>query len=111
MRVTLLFCAAVLVTALSLLPYQLAQAQTAGFDVFTAPFTPGSSIPAGSTYTIKWTPSSPTGTISLVLLQGSSITTVQLGPTIACKYLPLPLSRRGEKINFYVENTDLRSRH
>jgi hypothetical protein len=58
-------------------------AQTAGFDVFTQPSTPGSSIAAGSTYTIKWVPSSPAGPISIILLQGASNTTLQPGPTIA----------------------------
>jgi hypothetical protein len=58
-------------------------AQIAGFDVFTQPATAGSSIKAGSTYTIKWTPSSPAGQISIILLEGASNTTLQLGPTIA----------------------------
>jgi hypothetical protein len=61
-------------------------AQTAGFDVFTQPLTPGSTIAAGSTYTIEWTPSSPAGTISIVLLEGPSNTTLQIGPTIARKF-------------------------
>jgi hypothetical protein len=61
----------------------VAQNPTPGFDAFTQPTTPGSVIPAGSTYTIKWTPSSPAGKISIVLLQGSSNTTLQLGDKIA----------------------------
>lgn len=61
-------------------------AQTAGFDVFAEPSTPGSTIPAGSTYTIKWTPSSPEGTISIMLLEGSSNITLQAGPTIARRF-------------------------
>jgi hypothetical protein len=61
-------------------------AQIAGFDVFTQPSTPGSSIAAGSTYTIKWTPSSPAGPISIVLLEGASNTTLQPGPTIARRF-------------------------
>jgi hypothetical protein len=61
-------------------------AQIAGFDVFTQPSTPGSSIAAGSTYTIKWTPSSPAGPISIILLEGASNTTLQPGPTIARRF-------------------------
>ncbi len=60
-------------------------AQIAGFDAFTEPATAGVSIPAGSTYNIKWTPSSPAGQISIILLEGTSNTTLQLGPTIASK--------------------------
>jgi hypothetical protein len=61
-------------------------AQTTGFDAFTQPLTPGTSIAAGSTYTIKWTPSSPAGQISITLLEGASNTTLQLGPVIASKF-------------------------
>jgi len=58
-------------------------AQVTGFDVFTAPNTPGSTIAAGSTFTIKWTPSPPAGLISIVLLEDPSNDILQLGPTVA----------------------------
>jgi hypothetical protein len=61
-------------------------AQKAGFDAFTQPSTPGSSIPAGKTYTIKWTPSAPAGNISIYLLEGHSNTTLQIGPKIASTF-------------------------
>jgi len=64
----------------------VAQNPTSGFDVFTQPSTPGSTIAAGSTYTIEWTPSSPAGPISIVLLEGPSNTSLQLGPTIARRF-------------------------
>lgn len=61
-------------------------AQTANFDPFIAPIEPGSSIPAGSTYDIKWTPTAPSGSISLILLEGNTNTTLQLGPKIASRF-------------------------
>lgn len=59
-------------------------AQTAGFDVITAPAR-NEVIAAGSTFTITWTSSDPAGKISLVLLEGASNTTLQIGDTIASK--------------------------
>lgn len=76
----------IVVAALSFWHYQVAADPTPGFDTFTQPLTPGASISAGSVYTIKWTPSAPAGKISLILLEGSSNITLQLGPTIGGKY-------------------------
>jgi hypothetical protein len=71
---------------LALATASIVVAQISGFDVFTQPSTPGSSIPAGKTYTIKWTPSAPAGKISIYLLEGPSNTTLQIGPKIASRF-------------------------
>jgi len=57
-------------------------AQTVGFNPITAP-TSGETLIPGTTYTIKWTPSEPAGPVSLILLQGLTNTTLQIGNTIA----------------------------
>jgi hypothetical protein len=57
-------------------------AQTAGFNVISAP-TSGDVLVPGTTYTIKWTPSEPAGPVTLILLQGLTNTTLQIGNTIA----------------------------
>ncbi|KAG6360903.1 hypothetical protein INS49_011971 [Diaporthe citri] len=74
----------VTITAATLLAWvSAALAQTAGFDAITVP-AKDESVPAGSTYTVKWD-YSPTyaGTVSIQLLQGADPTTLQLGPVVA----------------------------
>ncbi|KKY38813.1 putative gpi anchored serine-threonine rich protein [Diaporthe ampelina] len=74
----------VTITAATLLAWvSAALAQTAGFDAITVP-TKDESVPAGSTYTVKWDYSADyAGTISIQLLQGADSTTLQLGPVVA----------------------------
>ena len=74
----------VTITAATLLAWvSAALAQTAGFDAITVP-AKDESIPAGSTYTVKWDYSADyAGTVSIQLLQGADPTTLQLGPVIA----------------------------
>ena len=60
-------------------------AQNAGFNVITKP-TEGEVVAAGKTYTIEWIPTLPSQDVSLVVLQGASNITLQLGATIACKH-------------------------
>jgi hypothetical protein len=56
-------------------------AQTAGFDVFTQPITPGSTYACGSTLKIAWTPSAPAGKITILLLEGTSNITLEAAAT------------------------------
>lgn len=74
----------VTITAATLLAWvSAALAQTAGFDAITVP-TKDESVPAGSTYTVKWDYSADyAGTVSIQLLQGADPTTLQLGPVVA----------------------------
>lgn len=62
-------------------------AQTAGFNVITKP-AEGELVAAGKTYTVEWIPTLPSQDVSLVVLQGASNVTLQLGATIACKHHP-----------------------
>ncbi|KAI3395841.1 hypothetical protein diail_854 [Diaporthe ilicicola] len=74
----------VTISAATLLAWvSAALAQTAGFDAISLP-AKDESVPAGSTYTVKWDYSATyAGTVSIQLLQGADPTTLQLGPTIA----------------------------
>lgn len=74
----------VTITAATLLAWvSAALAQTAGFDAITVPVK-DESVPAGSTYTVKWDYSADyAGTVSIQLLQGADPTTLQLGPVVA----------------------------
>lgn len=67
-------------------------AQTAGFNVITKP-TEGEVVAAGKTYQIEWIPSLPSKTVSLVVLQGASNITLQLGATIACKHQQISIAK------------------
>lgn len=58
---------------------------TIGFDAITAPGV-GEILTAGKAYTIKWLPSAPFGSVSIILLQGTGDLTLQLGATIASKF-------------------------
>ncbi|KAI9745134.1 MAG: hypothetical protein M1818_001412 [Claussenomyces sp. TS43310] len=59
-----------------------AQDAAVGFDVVLAPKA-DEVVPAGKPYTIKWTPGGPSGTVSIILLQGKTNTTLQLGDAVA----------------------------
>jgi hypothetical protein len=84
MRDPLFLCAAVF-SALLLLPYlSLAQEAVAGFDVFVTP-TNNEVVTAGSNFDIIWTPSSPAGPVTIILMQGATEQDQEFGPTIACK--------------------------
>ncbi|KAJ9157406.1 hypothetical protein NKR23_g65 [Pleurostoma richardsiae] len=72
------------VSAAALLAFAgAAFAQTDGFDPITKPLK-DESIPAGSTYEVTWEASADyNGTVTLILLAGSSASTLQLGDSIA----------------------------
>jgi hypothetical protein len=58
---------------------------TAGFDPITAPFQ-DQNVPAGAPFDIVWDPSKDyTGTVTIQLLQGSTPSTLSLGPVIKGK--------------------------
>jgi hypothetical protein len=58
-------------------------AQTTNFDPITAP-TQDQNVPAGTSLNIVWQPSTTyTGTITITLLEGSSPSTLALGPVIS----------------------------
>ncbi|KAH8815333.1 GPI anchored serine-threonine rich protein [Xylogone sp. PMI_703] len=57
-------------------------AQTPGFDVITNP-TQDKVVKVGQTLDITWEPSSVTGTATIILLQGATPSTLQLGQTVA----------------------------
>jgi hypothetical protein len=75
------------VSAAALLAFAgAAFAQTDGFDPITKPLK-DESIPAGSTYEVTWEASADyNGTVTLILLAGSSASTLQLGDSIASEY-------------------------
>ncbi|KAL1855277.1 hypothetical protein Daus18300_011183 [Diaporthe australafricana] len=74
----------VTISAATLLAWvSAALAQTAGFDAISLP-AQDESVPAGSTYTVKWDYSATyAGTVSIQLLQGADPATLQLGPVVA----------------------------
>ncbi len=60
----------------------LATSPTPGFDPITLPF-PDENVPAGKPFDIVWEPSKNyTGTVTLQLLQGSTINTLSAGDVI-----------------------------
>ncbi|RFU29666.1 hypothetical protein B7463_g6659, partial [Scytalidium lignicola] len=57
-------------------------AQTPGFDAISAP-AQDQTLAVGSTFDIKWAPNSVKGPVTIILLQGSTPSTLQLGQTVA----------------------------
>ena len=58
---------------------------TAGFDAFTSPSVADQEVPAGSQFTISWSPetyNSDSDTVSIILLAGNDPTSLQPGDTI-----------------------------
>lgn len=83
----------VTISAATLLAWvSAALAQTAGFDAISLP-AQDESVPAGSTYTVKWDYSATyAGTVSIQLLQGADPTTLQLGPVVASMSSSYPVN-------------------
>jgi hypothetical protein len=74
----------VLLLILSLVPRVVSQ--TPGFDPIIVP-EPGSTLPAGVNFTVKWVPGSTSGTVSINLLAGASSSLMHYSGNIASKAL------------------------
>lgn len=64
-------------------------AQIPGFNVLTAP-TSHEVIPAGSTFTIRWTPSGPAAPITLLLMQGKNAQGLEVAEKAIASKFPFP---------------------
>jgi hypothetical protein len=64
-------------------------AQIPGFNVLTAP-TSHEVIPAGSTFTIRWTPSGPAAPITLLLMQGKNAQGLEIAEKAIASKFPFP---------------------
>ena len=77
-----------IISVLALLTSALAQDATPFFDEVTAP-TEGQQVVAGKPFEITWLPGTEAiylnGTATIVLLQGSTVKDLQLGPVIVGK--------------------------
>lgn len=62
-----------------------ALAQTSGYAVISAP-ADGEVVPAGKTYTIKWSAGSFSGPATISLLGGASASTLQILNSLASKF-------------------------
>lgn len=78
---------------LALVGSAFAQEATEHFDAITYP-TRDVILSAGSTYTIAWdsTDSYADQTVTILLLEGASQGTLNIGPTVACMFLPTSVS-------------------
>lgn len=67
-----------------LVVYASAQDPTVGFDPFGQPNVDGAIIPAGKPFNITWSPTKPLGNISILLMQGPTEVTQNIGDPIVC---------------------------
>jgi hypothetical protein len=80
-----------LLVVLAITTCSIAQDPTDAFDPFGTPDTDGEIIEAGKPYKISWTPTEPFGNITILLMEGPTETTQNLGDTVVCELRIIPL--------------------